>query len=72
MDESLAGPGKLLRPSEVAIILSVSRTQVYRLIQNELPCVRFGSTVRVRRDDLDQFISGHLDKHSSHSQLIER
>lgn len=52
---------KLLRMSEVARILGISKTTAYRLVQNrELNCIRFGGTVRVRQNDLDRFILDHL------------
>jgi excisionase family DNA binding protein len=41
--------------------LSVSEAQIRRLEQRgELPAVRFGKTVRFRREDLDRFIEDHL------------
>lgn len=53
-------PERLLKPAEVAEVLQVSKTQVYRLMENELPCVRFGkSTVRVRAGDLTAYIEEH-------------
>ncbi len=52
---------RLLKASEVAKVLQVSSTQVYRLLATELPCVRFGGgTVRVRPEDLQQYIADHL------------
>lgn len=60
----------LLKASEVAEILKVSRTQVYRLAASgELPSVRFGgATVRIKPEDLVKFIetkqaeAGGIDK----------
>jgi len=55
----------LLKPARVAEILGVSKTQVYRLMQGELPAVRFGgATVRVRQADLERYIDQHLDHHT--------
>ena len=55
----------LLKPARVAEILGVSKTQVYRLMQGELPAVRFGgATVRVRQADLERYIDQHLDRHT--------
>ena len=43
----LDDPSRLLKPGEVALILRVSRTQIYRLLRTKLPAIRFGgSTVR--------------------------
>ena len=40
----------MLRPREVAELLSLSRSEVYRLIERgEIPAVRIGSSVRVPR-----------------------
>ncbi|HLB31199.1 MAG TPA: helix-turn-helix domain-containing protein [Gammaproteobacteria bacterium] len=49
---------RLLKMSEVASILRISRTSAYRLAASgELPSVRFGGgTVRVRAHDLARFI----------------
>lgn len=59
---------RLLKPAEVATILGVSRTQVYRMMaatntsEFAIPAVRFGNTVRVRRSDLEKFIASHTTK----------
>ena len=45
--------GILLRASEVARILKISRTSAYRLMQTELPAILIGErTIRVRESDL--------------------
>lgn len=55
---------KLLNAHQVAEILGVSRTQAYRLMETELPSVRFGErTVRVRPEDLQQYIESHTIVH---------
>ncbi len=47
----------LLRPSEVAEALGVSRTKAYELIaRGELPSVRVGHSLRVSADDLAAWI----------------
>lgn len=52
---------KLLNARQVAEILGVSRTQAYRLMESELPSVRFGQrTVRVRPEDLKRYIEDHI------------
>lgn len=72
MDETIL-PEKLLKAGEVAEILQVSKTQIYRLLGTELPCVRFGGgTVRVRKDDLDKYIISHTIRPVTHSHTIER
>ena len=48
---------RLLRPAEVARILSVSISLVYELLHSrEIPVVQFGKTVRIRPADLDEFL----------------
>lgn len=48
---------KLLKPAEVADILQVSRAKAYQLMQREeIPTVRIGKLVRVRRADLERYI----------------
>jgi len=47
----------LLKPSEVAEILSISRALSYRLLQTgKIPAIRFNRVVRVRPRDLENFI----------------
>jgi excisionase family DNA binding protein len=48
---------QLLKPVEVAEILKVSTATAYTLLQRgEIPSVRIGSLVRVRRGDLQKYI----------------
>ena len=48
---------RLLRISEVAYQINISRSLAYRLVQaGEIPSVRIGPSVRVRVGDLDEFI----------------
>lgn len=54
---------RLLRAREVAKILNVSQALAYRLMQmGEIPCVRIGTAVRVRPEDLDDYIEANLSK----------
>jgi len=49
---------KLLKGSEVARLLNVSRSYAYLLLQSgDIPTVRLGRSVRVRPSDLVDFIS---------------
>ena len=49
--------GKLLKADEVAELLSVSRSFAYALMQTgQLPTVKLGRSVRVRPEDLEEFI----------------
>jgi excisionase family DNA binding protein len=48
---------QLLRPADVAEILQVSKALAYQILKKgDIPCVRFGKTIRVRREDLDKYI----------------
>lgn len=52
---------RLLKPEEVAHILSTSRSLVYQLIQQgKLPSIRIGRSVRVRQRDLENFINSQV------------
>lgn len=47
----------LLRPTEVAELLGLSRSKVFEMLATqELPVVRVGRVVRVPRADLDEWI----------------
>ena len=49
---------RLLKPAEIAEILQVSRALAYSLLQRgEIPAIRIGSVVRVRRIDLEKYIN---------------
>ena len=50
-------PTKLLKAPEVAVILNCSKAFVYKLIkQRKLPSVQIGYSIRVKPEDLNQFI----------------
>ena len=56
-------PMRFLTVSEVAGALRVSNMTVYRLISaGELPAVRVGRSVRLRVDEVDEYLSGRLIK----------
>jgi excisionase family DNA binding protein len=49
---------QLLKATDVARLLNISKALVYRLIvDGQLVAVRFGKTVQVRIEDLNDFIS---------------
>jgi excisionase family DNA binding protein len=51
---------QLLKASEVARILNISRSLVYRLIHSgKIPHIRINQAVRVHNDDLNRFIEGN-------------
>jgi excisionase family DNA binding protein len=48
---------QLLNPADVAEILKVSKALAYKMLkEGEIPTVRFGKSVRVRREDLEKYI----------------
>ena len=51
----------LLRATEVARILNISRAMAYQLMQRgEIRTVRIGAARRVRREDLQRYIQENL------------
>ena len=59
---------RLLKASEVARILNISRSLVYRLIHTgKIPHVRINQSVRVRQDDLNTFIEGNRTDGNTYS-----
>ena len=52
-------PAMLLRLPEAARLLGLSLTSVRELVaRRELPCVRIGASVRIRRDELTAWVAG--------------
>ena len=48
---------ELLKTDEMADVLKISRAKAYTMLRRgELPTVRIGSLVRVRRSDLEKYI----------------
>lgn len=57
-EENLTTEEKLLKPSEVAEFLNISRAMSYRLLQSgKIPVIRINRIVRVRPDDLQMFLN---------------
>ena len=55
------GPEKLLNGQEVAEYLNISKGKAYRLMSTgQIPCLRYDRTVRVRKQDLENFINNHI------------
>jgi excisionase family DNA binding protein len=52
---------QLLTASEAAQLLKVSPKTVYVMIaREEIASVHFGKSVRIRKEDLENFINSHL------------
>ena len=65
MEESNTQFTNLLTGEEIAKILHVSRAYAYQLMrQRMIPTVKIGRSVRVRQEDLEQFISTNLAQNS--------
>ncbi len=63
MPEILAGPAVLLTLQQVGELLQLSRTTVYRLIDDgHLVTVHVGSAVRVLRGSVEQFVADLAEK----------
>lgn len=61
---------KLLKPNDIAEILNVSKPQVYLMLRNgEIPVVRIGRCVRVREEDVEDFIHNRLE-HNNKNQAF--
>ncbi len=57
----LSNVDRLLKPEDVASVLNISRSFTYHLLQTgQLPAIRLGRSVRVRRQDLESFIGRNL------------
>ncbi|MBO0832510.1 MAG: helix-turn-helix domain-containing protein [Actinobacteria bacterium] len=53
---------KLLRVDDVQAILGIGRTKVYAMIrQGELPVLRVGRLVRIRRSDFEAWVAGRVE-----------
>lgn len=54
---------RLLKSEEVAEILHISRSMAYLLMKRgDIPTVRIGTAVRVRPEDLDQYIKNNVSQ----------
>ncbi len=61
IDEPLHLPIRLLKATEIAEILNISRAFAYRLMkQGDIPVVQIGGARRVRLNDLENFISVNI------------
>ena len=54
---------RLLKSDEIAEILHISRSMAYLLMKRgDLPSVRIGSSVRVRHEDLEEYIKKNVSR----------
>ncbi len=52
---------ELLRPQEVSKILKISKSLIYRMLEDgTIPSIRFGRTVRVKSIDLEAFVDANV------------
>ena len=56
---------RLLSPSEVCQELEADRASVYRRLRSgEIPCLKLGHALKVRREDLEEYMKGEQHLHS--------
>jgi excisionase family DNA binding protein len=61
---------ELLSIPQVCQRLGMGKSWVYRRIHNqEIPSVRLGRTIKIRRSDLDQYLEEHRSRPSESAQL---
>ena len=54
---------KLLKPEEVANLLTISRSFAYQLMQSgQIPTIRLGRSCRVRPQDLAEYLENNLHR----------
>ena len=64
---------QLLKSEEVAHILHVSRSFAYLLMKRgDIPTVRIGTAVRVRPQDLEEYISKRASENEAVLNLLNR
>jgi excisionase family DNA binding protein len=51
---------ELLTGRDVAKLLKVSESMAYQLMRTEIPCVKLGRSVRVRPQDLEEYIASKV------------
>jgi excisionase family DNA binding protein len=57
--DSMPHQGRLLRVREVCSLLSLSKSTVYRMVeQNQLPHIRIAGSLRFRQHSILQWLSG--------------
>ena len=57
---------KLLKPEEVANLLTISRSFAYQLMQTgQIPTVRLGRSCRVRPQDLAEYLESNLHRQAN-------
>jgi len=52
-----------MSPEELSEFLGLGRTSTYRLLSSgEIPCVRLGRLLRIRRSDVEDFVESRLER----------
>ena len=63
----------LLNANEVAQILNVSLPHTYQLMRRgDIPTVRMGKSVRVRPEDLEEYVAQHIRSSSTKYSLEKK
>jgi excisionase family DNA binding protein len=59
-------PSRLLNAQDIAEALSIDLSSISLLLERgELPCIRIGRSVRVRPEDLEEFIESKVQRKSA-------
>ena len=60
----------LYTPAELAEILKISRSKVYELLGNHIPVVRVSGSLRVLKEDLDEYIQARRELKTNRPKVI--
>ena len=59
-------PSRLLNAQDIAVALSIGLSTVYLLLERgELPSIRIGRSIRIRPEDLEEFIESKSQRQAA-------
>ena len=60
---------RLLKAEEVAEVLGISRSKVYRMMRDkDIPTITIGKNVRISHEDLENYISNNREFHGGNNE----
>jgi len=63
---------KLLTADDVAQVLNISRSKVYRMMRDkDIPTITIGKNVRVTREDLDTFVTTNREYNGDENEYLQ-
>ena len=63
---------KLLTADDVAHVLNISRSKVYRMMRDkDIPTITIGKNVRVTREDLDTFVTTNREYNGDENEYLQ-